>query len=175
MVGDTILTKTGDTVGMFKISRASKDHGLLVMVKMDPVIEDFFRGGGETSSVRVHGRDWHSEEDLRIYEPNPLRGVIGKVGGGIQYTLDRPGRPLTADPDYEEGGPSQHPVVNLSFLRLAGISGDQGLRFHVKTVLSTDGVLALSKHLRAGLRQFYLDYIAGVEVSVEMVTQEYRR
>lgn len=179
MVDESVLAKSGEIIGMFKLSRASREHGLSVTAKMDPVIEDFFRAE-ETVPVRQCGREWICPTDLRVYVPNLIRQPLALPGGAGTYTLDRPGKSLILQPEhFDEDSPmpaaGSTAIINLSFLRIVGISEGNGVTFQLKGVMSTDAVVDTTRKLRAALRQFYLDYIAGVEMSVQMVTQEYRR
>lgn len=168
------------------------DRGLEVNVKAHPEVEQTISGwtGGTIQNVREYGRSWmntltreniYGEMEtapLSVYalpnEPEfrqalPLRGVEG-VG---QYRIDAVGAPLR---NRDEGSlDSTGLVLNMSFVRLQGISRDDGVTFSVGQVITPLGLKLLGKQFSAGALQFTLDFLKPVSVNVEVIMSELMR
>jgi hypothetical protein len=133
--------------------------GLHVFVKAHADIESFFReaSGNEQYNVAEGGRDWLSDEILRVYS---IRGGFSSP----TYDLFKVGRNIiNMDSDSGQWKP------NLSFLRLVGISRDAGVSFRIPGVYSKDQLLTVSDTTKRALRQFYADYMRTLEVFIRLV------
>lgn len=161
---DTSLSKRGELCISSTIQRSRKHNGLLVRVKTVPPVEALFRdwtqeGEGEINSVSAYGRHWAPVDgaDLRIYPMRPSPGII--MGDEVQFRLDTPGFPLM------EGK-----VVNLSFLRIVGISEGPGVEFVVKGVTSTEWIEQVGKKIQAAQKMLYLTYLRPVTLHLSVFT-----
>lgn len=135
-------------------------NGLLVSVIAQPEIEALVQGwgDGEPGDVKAYGRFWlpAEEGDLLVYPLDKSPGPLALEKGN--FVIDRPGRPLI------EGE-----TVNLSFLRLVGISKG-GVRFLIKGVYDTDGLVDLVNRINIAKRRFYLAYMRPVSLTVTLTT-----
>jgi hypothetical protein len=176
MMSDEVLesevVKNGETCLITTIARTAL--GLQVRVKAHPAVELFMRGLTSPDSppveVNVVDRYWVGDKGtpLLAYRlSTPIEPVKGLDGGPL-FTLDRLSRPLL-DTDEERG---KYNVVNLSYLRLIGISEGAGVTFNVKGVYSLSVLRQLQEKIAEAQRQFYINYIRPVNVSVIVSTQE---
>lgn len=150
--------------------------GLTISVKTVPGVEEFMRrlGGGETVEVNAFGRYWLPEWALSIpplptgpplmaYSVVPLE--IMRTDDGPTITIDRLGQPFLHTVDRTE-------FINLSFLRLVGISEGAGVTFGMKGVYSLDGLRKLKDKLAVAERKFYLEYLRPIDLNVFINTTE---
>lgn len=174
------LIKRGELVIQVNLKR--NPAGLFVNVKVHPGIEEFARGLGTTElqDVRTIGRYWTPTRPT-----SPERGFSvwnmttnpGNVTGpnGVIFRLDRPGQGLTDNsgipiPNNKQG--LEYPVINLSFLRLQGISEGAGVNFHVKGVFTFEAVKQLADQIEQATRAFYIIYLKPIDMDVMVMTQE---
>lgn len=179
------VMKGGETCIQTLLSRRSRRHGdpadwrggLLVTVKTLPRVEEFMQslGGGEVVDVQTVGRYWQGMtpgQRLDAYVISALSKQQSDDGSTI--SLERLGNPLLL-PDAE--GKDRFPVVNLSFLRLRGISDGNGVTFGIRGVYSLDELRRIRDKITVGCRRFYIDYIRpadllGTVFTVEISSQE---
>lgn len=191
-VPQTDIVKGGETCFSFAFERTTK--GLKGSIKAHPRVEEFFRtlSHGETTDTVLSGRYWKSvgpgDAPLMAYAlTTPLDSLHDGDG---RFVIDRLGYPIL-DPDNDgqdrAGGgggirlndnagrpyPSKDRsnCVNISFVRLVGISEGHGVSFYVSGVYSTEAVNKLLKGVGEGLRQLYIDYMRPMNVSVQISTQ----
>jgi hypothetical protein len=146
--------------------------GLIVEAKIHPLVEETIAsfGGGDTVDVRTTGRHWTSGD-----KNNPLLAydltspaVSGVLGSGKDlYLLDAPGQPLLGD-----GQRTSNEVVNLSFLRLKGLSEGAGMKFFVRGVFTLEQVRNIADKVQNASRSFYVSYMKPVGVTIMVSTQE---
>lgn len=146
---------------IIKLRRAQK--GLTVTIRTAPEIEDLIRswGEGDPSDIKLYGRHWTPLEEgtaLLVYpiekSPGPLQHEKGV------YRLDTPGCPLWTPPNQ----------VNLSFLRLVGISS--GVAFRVAGVFETDQLRDLEEHIKFAVKRFYVAFMKPVTLTLTLMTKE---
>lgn len=181
---DASVIKGGETPIEILLSRKSK-VGLRLSVKAFPQIEDYMRalGTGDRIPVELSGRHWRpvnqSDPPLMAYNLTERLSLKGA------YNLDALGQPLEAEDRYYDGPPTppgaitldggrSNGWVNLSFLRLAGISEGAGVSFQVRGVYTTDAAIELGERLSKAAYRFFLDYLRPVDVIVKVSTQEVR-
>jgi hypothetical protein len=146
--------------------------GLIVEAKIHPLVEETLAsfGTGEALDVRTTGRHWTSgdkDSPLLVYDLSSpaVQGVVGD--GKTLYTLDQPGLPLLGD-----GHRLSADVVNLSFLRLKGLSEGAGMKFFVRGVFTLEQVRAIAEKVQNASRSFYISYMKPVGVTIMVSTQE---
>ncbi len=179
------VVKGGETCISLGLERSTK--GLRVSVKAHPRVEEFFKtmSGGEVKDSQLTDRYWRLSDDhqpLMCYLLPPLP-FDGFTQGEGDYVIDKVGSPLVVN-NYPGGDGGAHPIapgggrydignnkVNISFLRMVGISEPQGITFYVGGVYSKDAVIKLLEQIGAGLRRFYIDFIRPMNVSVQISTQ----
>lgn len=160
------VTKGGEMLLQTQVVR--NKLGISITIRTSPTIEDMMATMSlETKprNILEYGRYWKSEKDLLVYGlPADLAGTKN-VSGRLSYRLDRPGNAL----DLNEGRLGGD-IVNLSFLRLVGVS--EGTTFTVNTVYSRDGVAELCKRIEEATRHFYIQYLKPVDMRIMVMTQE---
>lgn len=163
------IVKKGEIVTQVVLNRSMK--GVTIQVKGHPAIEAFARGlgDGESQDIKLYGRHWHPVGDtaLRVYNYDPKVFKLDQLqvddpGIKIWARYDIPGQPL-----YDSEG-----RLNLSFLRLAGISDGPGITFGISGVYTLDRLRLIRDHISAACRRFYVNYMRPVDLSVTISTQE---
>lgn len=169
-----IIDKTIDTVQVIKrgervyegtVSRSMK--GIRIYAKVHPLVEDLMRswGTGSADGVSAYGRYWSSPDSaihLSVYNMGVPQAIDYKAGDST-FSLARPGHPLVDD----------RGVLNLSFLRLVGISS--GVKFESRGVYSPLELDAIRRRIGLGVRQLYIDYLLPVDLNIVISTEDIRR
>lgn len=152
------LVKGGEQ--MISVSLLRNTAGIKVTVKAHPAVEEHFAAqSGELLSVTEFGREWTSKSALQVYHVVADPGVV--TGPSGRYQIATVGRALVNDE-----------VVNLSFLRLRGISEENGVTFYLKGAYSWPYVQKLAQRIVQAGRQFYMDYLKPGDITVTISTQE---
>lgn len=168
----TTTIKGGEIRVEARFKRSQK--GILFKVKVHPEIEDLMRtfniGHGNPQEARLLGRYWESVDGdpLMAYSlPEELAVGSHQINDRLAYELSGVGQKLfNGSPDRDQK------VINLSFLRLVGASEGQGKSFHVIGVWERSALeVDLKRALEAGVRQFYMDFVKPIDVSIIVSTQ----
>lgn len=170
--------RDGDHPMMAEFERSGV--GLKFNIRAHPVIEEFMRnamGVSEPSMrpVEEFSRHWEpakgeSRKELLVYDiPKELTGVF-PISSGASYRMDRPGYPIFVPGDGLEtrGAPR---VLNLSFLRLVGISEPGGVTFHIGGIYSEPLLDELESVLHNATREVYNQFMKPIKISVELVVR----
>lgn len=162
---DAGMMKKGETVTRVRFQRSSV--GLKITCWAHPQVEELMRswGSGEIQPIDVHGRMWYIKKghELRgVYHLGSNPGVCPFDGG--YYRIDRAGQPFICG----EG------EVNLSFMRIAGVSEGEGVTFEVKGVHELDKIRSLAESIKMATRRFYINYLKPIDLHVMVSTQEMR-
>lgn len=140
------------------IGRTSK--GLEVWVKAVPEIEQFCKAQSDSKKdgVEVYARGWISDKPLEAYRFKANLAEQGYsliyVGGSLDVQTSEDGR------------------VNLSFLRLVGISEPEGVKFTVAGPFSREYLDRIGQGIIQQLRTFVRDYIVPVQVNLRISSTE---
>lgn len=168
-IENTSVIKGGETCIDFSLERSSE--GLKAIIKASPRVEEFMKGlGTEGELIQVSGvnRFWvpsKGNSPLTAYSLNSKIEEYGK-NPDSEFHIDRLGAPLIEPiPDYRKER------VNLSFLRLVGISEGMGVPFYVRGVYSKDMVNKMLDQIGIGLRRLYIDFIRPMNVNVQISLQ----
>jgi hypothetical protein len=165
------VTKSGETPIQVDFKRTVK--GLNLTIKALPSVEAFVKefGNGEAVDIRTMGRYWApiNQDTMMVYNMANNAGVI--QGDGVGFRLDRAGYNILLDGELTPSGKMNN-VVNLSYLRLAGISEGAGITFQVKGVFSDTNVKEMRDLTALALRRFYIYYMKPMRLSVMICTQE---
>jgi hypothetical protein len=166
---DEALTviKRGEIVVQATLRRTIS--GLSISVKAAPAVETFMKslGSGESQDVKHFGRYWDPTEKggkLEVYSLGINPGAVATDNGSF-FRIDMPGTPIIA----QSNGVSN---INLSFLRLVGISEGAGVMFGIKGVYSLDSLRDMKDHIGIASRKFYLNYLRPIDLTVQISTQE---
>lgn len=161
----TAMVKRGEEC--VRVSLRRSINGLRVTVKAHPSIEALLRAWGEDSapsSINT-GRHWTSATLLKVYQ---LYQATGRLGDGKElYRLDAAGMPLLIEDDYGES-------VNISFLRLVGVSEGAGITFELRGVFTLTIMENLQKKIMRACKRFYQDYLLPIDLTCVVSTQEVR-
>ena len=166
---EAVLSKGGEIKIITTLHRTK--NGLGIVVHADASIEDFFRTwSAGVEAVAMYGRHWTAPKD----EPFEVYSIANipppqMTEDGYLYTMASVGQPLI---HLDEG---RRTVVNISFLRLRGISAGNGIRFTIPgTVISAEGINSLANQIQAAQRAFYISYMKPIQVSFVTSIQEIR-
>ena len=167
------VTKRGETVIQTTLHRGvpgggedKARFGLTVSVKTHRNVEEFARamGTGEASDVVLIGRYWRpvGEQPLMVYDSSFIASETLKTDEGRAFRFDRVGQPLIAD----DG------TINISFLRLVGVSEGAGVTFRVEGIFSVENLRFTRDVISSACRRFYIQYMRPVDLTVQISTQE---
>lgn len=157
-----IVIKKGETCIQVSLRRGNKG-GILLRIKAHPALEDLIRGWGNGSQVdaRTMGLGWKSPKTIMVH--HLADGLAGVKGSDTPYRLDRVGHPLETPNDKS---------INLSFLRIVGVSEGEGASFAIPGIYELDDMRDLASRIKGATRKFYVDYMLPVDLTITMSTQE---
>lgn len=152
--------------------------GLTLEVKVHPSVEDFFRtlSGGETVDVRGSGRQWEhtlnrgerarkeTETLLLAYDLQETI-YVPNTSKGSPVSLDLLSQPLTI-----QDRSVLRSIINISYLRLVGISEGTGVEFRINGVYSYDAIKILKDQIEEAQRLFHAQYLKPVDISLSLFT-----
>ena len=152
-MSETSVVVGGETVLSMGLRRT--DDGIDIHVTASPKIEAFFKrwSGGLQEDSRTYGRMWTSKDPLKLWS-FPRDGTIRDI-----YTLWYPCGPL------EEDG-----QLNMTFLRMVGISEPGGIRYTCEQVASTESLEKVCFQMKRAGRRFYSEFIEPVHMQVNITT-----
>ena len=147
--------------------RSDRD-GTLVRVKADPRIETLTSklGEGVCDTLEAYGRSWVSANTavpLSVYKYAKPLEVFQPDGRGCPYTLKTVGGAFEDDAG----------LINLSFLRIKGVSGADGITFRVTHPIGLPKAKRLKQLILDAVRQFVLDHLISYQLSFKLVSKEY--
>lgn len=161
---ETHVTNNGVDAIRLYIKRT--DDGVQMDVQTEPRVEEFFKkwgGGGKIAPDQ--GRYWRrvkgNTDPILVWSYAPARRNL-QEDEEERYTLELAGRELITDRN----------VVNLSFLRLVGVSEGTSINFDM--VLSRQELNNISQRILRAADQFYQDYIRTVGMRIVVSIQEER-
>ena len=161
---ETVFSRSGRKAG----DPADWKGGLRLTVRARPEVEEFIQslGNGSLVDVGTVGRYWQALDkgSLSAYVIQSIPPQ--QSDDGCMITLDRLWHPLIIP---SEG--DRYPIVNLSFLRLRGISDGIGVTFGVKGVYSFGELCQIRDRVTAASRRFYIEYLRPIDLTVTVSTQ----
>jgi hypothetical protein len=171
--------ETEDTLVNFSLTRGpirGKDRnkiGLIVRVKARRDVEEFMSNlaQGRRMPVDAMGDVWQNcNEDgapLEYYETD------NRFESNRHYSLDFVSGPLLVQPNAGSSRLSLNTeeVVNLAFLRLAGISMDSGVSIGLAGAYSNDYIKRVKLALPGAVKQFLQDYIVPVTLNLQVIAR----
>lgn len=139
-------------------------QGIIVFVKAHEAFERYFKSlSGESSPVSNYHREWTPltpKGPLQVWDMTAHTGII--QGSGIRYRIDVPGYQLMMDSE----------VINMSFLRLVGVSSPEGISFEVKGAFTRKYIQNLVRLLMNAGKWLYIDFLKPVDIMVTVNAQE---
>ena len=134
--------------------------GVKIMAKTSPAVEEFFKhwAADEHRDVALYGRSWTSTaEDGKLRAWNmPTTAALD--GTGFGFNLMQVGGPI-----FDQNG-----FINISFLRLCGISGERGAEFILEAVMSREHLTKITNMLQEGCARFYKQFIEDIDVHISL-------
>jgi hypothetical protein len=164
---ETTISK-GETLVRLDLKRGPK--GLTVRTKAHPSLEEMFKAfaNGQTVAPNTHGRTWAPAVDgaklPSAYDISMIPGANANMRSPLGFfsLLHLGGELFTP----------ANALVNLSFLRLIGISEGDGVAFAVRGVWSLEGVRSMGNMMNAGIKRLYDDFIKPIDVVIVTTTRE---
>lgn len=152
--------------------RRSPLSGLIVTIWARTEVEDFMRslGSGEMLDVQVLERYWQpagtekQSKKLYVYDLAQDLGPLAS-GDGLSPRLDLPGQPLMGEKEKY----NTH-TLNISFLRLVGISEPGGVSFAVSGVYSREAIDRLGELIKRATQHFYREFLKPYKLVVGVYT-----
>lgn len=165
---DATLMKKGETCIQVSVRRSIK--GITLSIKTHPSVEALFKSWGDGSHQDVRnytrgGWDPVGGSVLNIYN---LRQDPGDLiaDDGLHFRINAPGGPLMI----VSPSTGQETTLNMSFLRLVGISEGVGVSFGVKGVYTIDAIRSLVERIRHASRRIYIAYMRPVDIGLQVFT-----
>lgn len=150
--------------------------GLTVHVRADSAVEEFFRqqSGDRKAGLDYFGRGWVPLTKGDVIEAYICERLPTNQFSLGRYTVDAVSMPLLTNSRAVRGddGGAQLNTVNLSFLKLAGISSPEGVKFGITGAYSLEYIGNLNRQLVAEAKQFLMDYITPVNVKLKLISKE---
>ena len=175
------VIKRGETSLTMTLIRSSS--GLTVAVKAHPSVEAFIRGlgDGQTVDVKAAGPYWRpvSREGrpLMVYtQTQTVEPVV--LNSGDFANINRCGQPMIENQSNDGSGLTLsisgrgRQLVNLSFLRLVGISEGPGITFAVRGVHTYEAVNRMRELIGEAYKQFYRVYMKPIKMDIVVSTSE---
>lgn len=170
-----IVQKSGEMCIKSSLKRSSQ--GLIVSVMAHPRVEEFMQrlAMEEVVDVVPSGRHWTALDGrvLRAYGPPTVPLDPLRTEDGLSIGIDRLGQPLIEFYEDRNTGRGEE-KLNLSFLRLVGISEGDGVSFLLKSVYSLQGMKKLRDQLQSAQTILYNGYLRPIEFTIATYTQELR-
>jgi hypothetical protein len=151
--------------------------GITVKVKAHRDVEDFMSavGHGRKSAVEMMGDMWQNS----VPDGKPLMFYDSEQRFDAQslYTLEHVGNaPLISVGGGERlralgEPPSNRELVNLAFLRLAGISEGDGVSVGIAGAYSFDYIKRLKTSLPRAVEQFLRDYVVPITINLQILSK----
>lgn len=156
-----VVMKNGDIALEARISRSTS--GVRLRIQAHPAVEGLIRGWGQgRPSVPLEGWTVEGQTNPYCHAPQyPLGAVAFPLG---QYRMDLLGGHLLTP-----GANGALPTLNLSFLRIIGIS--QGITLYHNGVYSTDALATIANGVKLAVRDLCRHYLAPVDIGVTLTVK----
>lgn len=151
-------------------STAKSFIGATLSVKALPLLEDFLKslGSGEKQPVDAFGKQWAhlpGEPELKVYELSKTLSPLSNI------SLELPGQSLEFRDKQTLGGKM---IINLSFLRLVGISDGAGLTIGLKDVYTKEDLIKLHNDLGRAMKLFCDEFLCPVDLTCTISSYQTR-
>ena len=161
------LIKSGETCVSIELSRSK--YGLSLWMRAAPHVEEAIKamGAGDTTELRVFGRNWTLPPDKELYLHNIHNQYAGNLVAhdGTLYSIGYPGHPLLLkDPT----SMTSKEVLNLAALRFVGVSEGAGVRIGIKGVYTREQLNTICERFKISARHFYQTYMKPVHLSITL-------
>jgi len=144
--------------------------GLIIHATADPQIEQFMKlhSGGETVGVEMFGTSWLpvNDQPLQVYK-TPRNFLTTSP----RYSVNAVGREMLPAGTRDGIDPLGEGPVNLSFLRLVGISSSAGVKFGLAGAFSKAYGKALHTSIAAEMDNLVNGYISPIRLNLRIVSK----
>jgi hypothetical protein len=127
---------------------------------VDAVADGWFNGNPEGGALEFYDSDFQSE-------PHHLY-TLANIGGAPLIQRYDPNQPRRLAQQLPAAG-AQDELVNLSFLRIAGISDESGITIGLSGPYSNEYVTRFRKLYMAAAKQFLHDYLVPITVNLHVI------
>jgi hypothetical protein len=178
MAADIEIAKRGESI--FTLSPRRLNGRTSIYIKVHPSIEALIKSWGSGISSNIYdfgGRGWTFAPNLTNSQQEVWdlddRFLSNQQCEGGYFTLARPGYDLLEEIGQRgDGTVLPRPVVNVSFLRLVGISS--GLEFELPGVHSVSYLRSFRDLAGSAVKRLYVDYLLPIDLTLQVNTQETR-
>lgn len=157
-----------------RLTRSPRYKGIVLTVRTCPAIEEFFQqlSGGATVEINEYCTQMGWENTWQPLNPDVSLLVYGgdkksynALQNDFRYSLQYLGQNMNLS-----AVTNGQLETNISFLRIAGISSDQGVQFLLKkTVMGEPEMQRLRDALLRNIKHLYVNFIKSVEVVGEIL------
>jgi hypothetical protein len=151
--------------------------GLVLRIKARPEVEQYMSAlaKGNYSPVDAHGDGWYNcnpkGNPLEVYDTEVAIDAANK-----SYTLSAVSQALITTPEDRQGrlniaAGHRDAQINLSFLKLVGISSEEGVTVGLAGAYSADYVNKVRNLLGPTVRQFLQDYLVPITINLSIVSK----
>lgn len=160
------VVKRGDRYAMLGFHRGYNKPGapqqefvgMTFYIKALPLLEEFIKslGTGEATDASLQGRQWVplSPAAIEVYDLSKHVDLPG-------FTLAAPGQSFKIPDRNIPGGE----ILNLSFLRIKGISGMDGVKFGLKDLYPKSEAPIVKQQIGAAVKRFCDEYLCPIDMT----------
>jgi hypothetical protein len=171
-VSNDIIVKKGEQLLTARLRRSSR--GITLHAKAHSSIEEYFSSMSKAEPLHVNNWQRGIWNKFGEYPELLVYGIDDKTASAKTSIGTIPGSFSVAYPGFQlllDQG-TKSPTINMSWLRLKGISSDLGVAFSIKGAFTSDEVNNLSEMVYHSMKRFYLEYLKPVDVTITMSKQE---
>lgn len=164
------VTKGGRNWFEYELRRCRGSIGLALYAKVVPEVEDFFKGLANeetTTALALYDRQWFPIDKNVEYHVYDMHTALKSTN---VYSVDRIGGPLKGYPimDPNSGRSRMSEGINLSFLRIKGISEPNGIRLGIRMPISRSEAISIGNDIINASRQLAAEYITPFKLNLSV-------
>lgn len=146
--------------------KLNKSDGLILTIQMEPDVEEFMKSLGSGKPLLIDSilgspgmwKNKQKGEPLLVYD------YAKKTNN---FNLKSVGTALQTPGQKDGNGGYTKESLNISFMRLVGISQPGGVSIIVQEPFGFDDVLTLGNRLKAEVYNFLREYVAPIRITIE--------
>lgn len=167
--------KIGDAV-WFGIGIEQAKKGLILDLKAHPKIEEYFQtiATGVLTVESLSHKYWFTPKLEQTGQALEVYKMPGGQDNNINdgFSFNYPGASLNLADELDMHNPNVGTYSNISFLRIVGISGEQGIQLGVSGIYSVNQQRTMAKNLTNAVRRFVRGYINTARIEFRLVGRE---
>jgi len=166
-VQDGIVEVTKGGVCFLEYSISGGGSGLDIWAKAEPRVESFIKSlspSGRVDPIESYagGNRWIPKKG---WGPLMIHSMEMELEANTYYDLNAPGSTLS-------GVGARGTSINLSFLRIVGLSLPGGIGFSVAGPMSSKYVKDYAQQFKTAVGMFIREYIVPVHINIRISSQE---